>query len=110
MLYKKYDIQLSEAFLPENYPEMVSELAVMNKQIQSYPIYYKENIVISYFKDHSLNKDWIEANVKLAKMVTSNTMKSSHMESLFEACRKNKSFLIDFESYIKKEILKQGIN
>lgn len=95
-----YTIKDADTFNPENYPEVVKELAVMSKGMAHIPIYYKENIVISYFKDHSIKYDWADANPKLAELITSNTFMSLHIESLFESCRKYKHFLKGFEDYI----------
>lgn len=97
-----YPIKDADRFSPENYPEVVHELAVISKDMAHTPIYFKENIVISYFKDHSIQHDWVTANPILAELVTSNTLISAHVESLFESCRKYKVFLKSFEDYIVK--------
>lgn len=102
MLFKKYTVDETEKFVANSYPEVINELAAMTIQMKALPIYHKENIIISYFKDHSIHTNWIEANVKMAKAVTSGEVASVHIESLFEACKKNKTFLKDFEDYIRK--------
>jgi hypothetical protein len=110
MLFNKNTISSSDKFIPDNYPQVISELKIMNEQIRHVPIYYKENIVISYFKDHSINRVWANSNEQLTMMVTSGIISSLHIESLFESCRQNKIFLHDLEAYIKKELYEKSSN
>lgn len=95
----------NEKFNPANFPIAMSELAALRSGIADISIYYKVEIVVSYLKNHTLAIDWIDANPALARRVTSGFFKTSHLESLFESYRDNKTFLTGFEEYISKQIL-----
>lgn len=94
-----------ETFSPANYPKAFHELSILNQGISHIAIYFKVEIIISYLKDHTLKTDWVEANPALARMITSGFFKTPYLEALFESCRNNKTFLMDFEGYIGKELL-----
>ena len=99
-------IKNNEQFNPANFPNAMSELAVLRSGISDISIYFKVEIIISYLKNHTLSISWVEANPALTRMVTSGFFKTSHLESLFESARYNKYFLKDFEDYISKQLLK----
>lgn len=94
-----------EKFSAANYPKAMHELTALNQGISHISIYFKVEIILSYLKDHSLKTDWVEANPALARMITCGFFKTSHLESLFESCRKNKVFLNDFEEHIGRQLL-----
>jgi len=96
-----------DVFSASNYPEIAKELDVLKKDAAHTPIYFKVEIVISYLKNHSLNNKWIRANPKLVALMTSNSSRTAHIESLFDFCRMKPIYSRDFESYIKMKLLKQ---
>jgi hypothetical protein len=98
-------IKKNEQFNPTNYPNAMSELAVLRSGISDISIYFKVEIIVSYLKNHTLSIAWVDANPALSRMVTSGFFKTSHLESLFELARDNKNFLTDFEKYISKQLL-----
>jgi hypothetical protein len=100
-----YHVGNNEQFSSANFPNVALELTALNEGISHIPIYFKGEILISYLKDHSLKTDWIDANPALAKLVTSGFLKTSHIEALFESCRRNKPFLSDFEAYMNKQLM-----
>ena len=95
----------NEKFKPVNYPVAMSELSALRSGIAETPIYFKVEIVISYLKNHSLQAAWVDANPALTRMITSGFFKTTHLESLFESGRNNKTFLKDFEEYISNLLL-----
>lgn len=98
-------IHINEKFNPVNYPNAISELSAISMGVADTSIYFKVEIIISFLKNHSLQTNWVEANPKLSRMITSGFFKTSHLESLFQSCRSNKVFLNDFEAYIGKQLL-----
>ncbi len=100
----KTSIDETNKFDSADYPAMVKELMIVKSHTAHLPAYYKSEIVISYFKDHSLKVEWIETNPKLAQMVTGEILKCSNIELLFTSSRQNKSFLKDYENYIKNQV------
>jgi hypothetical protein len=105
MLYNKYVVEEKETFNQVNYPKVITELARIKQEIAHIPIYFKEDIIVSFLKDHSLQLDWIGANRQLTDLVTSGTLAFPHTESLFESCRRNKPFTKALVSYIKKALV-----
>lgn len=93
-----------EKFNPDNYPYMVSELKEIVNTLRDVPIYFKMDIVISFLKDHSIKTEWIEANPALIKILTSGILVTGNLEKLFEGCRWNKTFRLDFERYLKSKL------
>jgi hypothetical protein len=94
-----------ERFDPANFPNAMSELVALRSGTSDISIYFKVEIIVAYLKNHSLPIDWIEANAALTRMVTSGFFKTSYLESLFESYRDNKTFIIDLEEYISKQLL-----
>ena len=99
-------IKNNEQFNPVNFPIAMSELAALRSGISDISIYFKVEIIVSYLKNRSLAIDWVDANPALARMVTSGFFKTSHLESLFESGRNNKTFLKGFEEYISNQLLR----
>lgn len=108
-LYNQYNVSDTDKFNSSDYPEVVGELAALNKNISHLPVDHKTDMIISYLKDHCLDTAWIHSNPALAKLITSNSFATSQIESFFESCRKNVTFLTDFETYIT-QVFSRGYN
>ena len=96
----KYLVGASEKFKSENYPLVNVEVTAINEKTLNAPLFYKDEIIISFLKDHSLHYDWIHANPELTELVTSGEIFTGSIESLFEASRSNLGFREDFEHYL----------
>ncbi|MBO9201879.1 MULTISPECIES: hypothetical protein [Niastella] len=99
------NIKNNEKFNPANYPNAMSELSALRSGISATSIYFKAEIIVSYLKNHTLPIAWVDANPALTRIVTTGFFKTSHLESLFESARNNKTFLKDYEEYISKQLL-----
>lgn len=97
---RQYHVTETDQFIPGDYPELVTELATMKEAMLPEPDYYRGEIVISYYKDHCLNHQWVITNPKLTKLVSTGTYKSTHIEALFEAGRQHPVFLRGYETYL----------
>jgi hypothetical protein len=60
--------------------------------------------VISFLKDHCIHANLLTGNKKLAETITSGFIKMHHTESLFQSCQGNKTFLGDFEAYVRMHV------
>ena len=96
----KYVIGASDKFKSENFPLINVEVTAINEKTLHAPLFYKDEIIISFLKDHSLHYDWINANPELTELVTSGEMFTGSIESLFEACRNNPGFREDLEQHL----------
>ena len=99
-----YAKQSSKGFNSTDYPEMVDELARLAKRIRFMPGYDKVEATVSFLKDHSIKSEFVKSNPLLVSLIRSNSFQLLHIESLFELCRDNPSFLRDYEKYINQEL------
>jgi hypothetical protein len=101
--YKKYNIKTTDRFNPDDFPKVVSELEDINNGIAGLPGLHKEDIIISWLKDHSSNT-WQSANPALTELFTSGHFVTTNLESLLECGQTNHQFSKDFEEYIRKNL------
>jgi|HubBroStandDraft_6_1064221.scaffolds.fasta_scaffold3030689_1 hypothetical protein len=102
--YKYYRIKDSDIFNEWDYPNVVNELELLKNGISQLSTIKKEDIVISYLKDHSIDDQLIADNPALTELISSGSIPISHLERLFESCRTNKRFTDDFEAYIRNTL------
>lgn len=100
-----YAIAEADKFHAHNYPEIVNELIVIKDKLKDLPFYYRVDIIISFFKDHSIRRTWRNENPQVFKIVTDGSLSAGHVELLFAACRGNKLFLAAYEHFIKQALL-----
>jgi hypothetical protein len=96
-----YPIKEGDTFIPVNYPEVEKELTLIIQGTSHIHSIVKGEIIVSYFKDHCLKTEWIKDYPELTEMIISRHFKTTHLQSLFDSCRSNKTFLANFESHIK---------
>ena len=108
--HQVYSIGDTDQFNAKDYSTLTDEVAFIVKQTAGMLPAYKEDIIVSYFKDHSLRNTWIIANPLLAKLVTSNTLPSSNIEALFDASRTNPVFRNQLEAFLKEMLLAKTNN
>ena len=99
--YKNYDIKDADRFNPYKYPEVSDELDRLFSAAYLFTTPEKENIIISYLKDHSLHSHWLREHKELCDLVTHGNCETGHIEALFEACKGNRQFLHSYEEYIR---------
>ena len=102
--YRKYNIKISDKFNPDDYPKVVNELEEINNGITGLPALHKEDIILSYLKDHSSKNAWQSANPALTELFTSGRFVTTNLESLLECCQLNHQFSKEYEEYIRKNL------
>lgn len=102
--YKKYLISKTDSFEPTQFPNVVSELKNLKKNLASSGIAYKEDILISYFKRKSLEPDWIMANPDLSNLISSGVFTTTHLEALFACSEENKEFQKQYERFLRNSL------
>jgi hypothetical protein len=102
-LFNKYLVKTTDQFNPEYFSSINEEIDAINAQIEHLPVVFKPEIIVSFLKDHSLQNDWIKANPGLSALVTSGSLFTGNIESLFASSLNNPSYRQDFESYLMKE-------
>jgi hypothetical protein len=108
-MYKKYLISNSDHFDPEQYTFIAEDLAAMIDQIKIVAPYFKAEIIVSFLKDRCLESEWITANPVLAQLVTSKSVYSSKIESLFDSCKNNPAFGQQLETYLKWKLAPENM-
>jgi hypothetical protein len=101
--YNNYTIGLKDQFDPLNYPLVNDEIRIINEKSEVVPLHFKAEIIISFVKNHSLQNNWIAANPGLTELVTSHTLLTGSIESLFDSSRNNPVFRQDLEVYLKEK-------
>lgn len=99
--YKNYDIKDNDRFNPIIFPEVRDELDFLFSTVYLYTTPEKENIIISYLRDHSLHSYLLKDHCDLCHVLTEGKCPTGHIEALFDACRSNLQFLHSFEEYIR---------
>lgn len=100
--FTKYLISDTEQFIPENFSLINDEVLFVNEHVKHLPAFYKEEMIVSFLKDHSLQNHWIKTNPELTSLVTSGSLFTGSIESLFESSKKNPSFRLGLEKYLLK--------
>jgi hypothetical protein len=104
MDFSKYLIKDSDSFDAPGYPRVVREIDDLQVSLGQIQSAYKTRIVISMLKDHSVKIEWIEGNKQLVTLLTSGSLSTSDVESLFSACKDNLKFMAALEAYISTRL------
>jgi len=104
-LYNKFSIGNADQFNPEDYAFITEDLALMLEQIKHIPRDFRAEMIVSFLKNHCLRCEWIAANPELTRLVTSKSVFSSKIESLFEGCQGNSVFSRQLETYLKGKLV-----
>ncbi|TKK64195.1 hypothetical protein FC093_23100 [Ilyomonas limi] len=102
--YQVYSINDADQFDANDYLTITDEVAFILKQTAGMLPAYKEDIIVSYLKDHAIKNTWITANPLLAKLVSSNVLPTADIEALFDASRNNQTFRTQFEAFLKNKL------
>ena len=102
--YRRYNIKDTDQFQPDDYPKVLNELTDINKDTAGLPGLHKEDILLSFLKDQSVNSDFLNANPAFGGLVTSRHFNTIHLESLFDSCRLNQTFTRELEKFIRESI------
>lgn len=99
----KFLIRPTDQFDPEYFKIINEEIAIVNTKTVDLPGLFKPEIIISFLKNHSIRNDFMKANPGLSALVTSGSLFTGHLESLFASCLNNPGYRQDFEAYLLKK-------
>ena len=100
MIYKKYLIKETDQFNPDDFPRLTEDLEIIGIAMASVPSAYNKEMLISFLKDHKIQNDWVNANPRLAEMISSKSLPVKNLEELFDSCSHNPTFRKGLEEYI----------
>ncbi len=98
--YNKFLIKNTDQFDPEYYSSVNDEVLTINELTKHLPSPAKAEIIVSFLKDHFLKNDWLKTNSELTDLITSGSLFTGSIESLFESCRENPVFREHLEEYL----------
>ena len=99
-----YHVAESDRFNHENYPTVMAEISHLSSALTGLDSTHKSEMVISFLKDHCIDSKWLEGNTQSIRPLTSGAIATFHLESLFNACRHNKTFLSGLEDFIAAKV------
>ncbi len=102
--YNKYNIRETDRFDSNDFPKVQVELEDMLKATEGVSSTNKDQIIITYLRDHSLEKGSEEINPELTRLLTGGHFVTTHIEALFESSQANKAFQRGFEDYIREAL------
>lgn len=103
-MFNKYNIKPTDRFNQNQYPEIVQEITQIHRGVAEVHETNKNDIVVSFLKDHCIKTAWLDGNVETTRIMRSGTVTSGHIESLFDSCRYNSGFSNDLEQYIRARL------
>jgi hypothetical protein len=99
-IFTQYAIKETDNFNEVRYPLVAREIDGLQVGLRDITSVHKTGIVISLLKDHCIKTEWLDSNKQLASMLTSGSLQTSQLESLFDSCKQNRKFLSELETYI----------
>jgi hypothetical protein len=104
MFLKVYAVAATDKFNAHDYPEIINELIGIKTELKNLPYYGSVEMVISFFKDHSIQRALANENPEVFNLVSRGMLSAHHIETLFASCRSNSTFLSDYENFIAEAI------
>ena len=95
-----YTINDTDYFDERQYPLVSREIDGLQNNLRKITSFDKTRIIISLLKNHSIKTEWLDRNKELARLLTSGSLPTSQLESLFSACKHNANFTSGLEAFI----------
>lgn len=103
-MYSEDDIKDASGFEERLYPAIVREVTALHQTVFEIKGVHKIEIIISFLKFHSIKMEWLAGNKEVTGLMTSGLLATTHLESLFNACKNNSQFSNSLEAYIKVKL------
>lgn len=100
MIYSKYLVKDTDAFVPYYFPQVEDDLDNLIASMAVLPSEGNAEMLISFCKDHQMQGEWVKANPVLAEMISSRALPVANLEALFAACRTQLTFRRQLEDHI----------
>jgi len=100
--YKKYLIKDNDQFDPDFFSFVIEDMKLIREQTDHVLPTFKTEIILSFLKNHSLESEWLNANPELTKLITSRSLPTANIESLFDSCRNKPIFRQQMEAFFTK--------
>lgn len=103
-MFSKYIIKDTDNFDELLYPGVATEVDGLKHRLLKFRSADKTRIVISMLKDHCIETTLLDGNKELTRLLTSGSLATSGLESLFESSKGNLNFRNDLETYITAKL------
>ena len=103
-LYPKYKLEEGAMFHPDQYPELIDDLAEINLSFVNIRCTVIGDMLISFTRDHSLKTGLVAGNPEVADKLLFGGLPLNNMECLFVAIKGNSIFQQQFESFLKSKL------
>ena len=104
LTHKHYTISDEAIFDIADYPELTGELLAINERFSATLRSAQTDIIVSYLKDHSIRKTWVNEHREFVESFISFSSRAASIEALFAASRQQRSFSDDLAKYIRQKI------
>jgi hypothetical protein len=101
--YQKYLVKDNDQFDPEFFTFVIDDMKLIREQTDHVLPTFKTEIILSFLKNHALEKEWLKANPELTQLINSGSLPTGNIESLFDSCRNKPIFRQQMEAFFKKE-------
>jgi hypothetical protein len=103
--YNKFLVSENDRFVPANFPGVDDEITRIRETTGGLPGSFKTDMIISFLKNRSLQNDWIQANPSMTELITSGSLFTGGIESLFDSSRSNTGFQKELEAYLWQKLV-----
>lgn len=104
MEYRQAQVPGTAAFDASMFPDVMREIRQIRNITSDMPDVFKEEMLISFAKDHCLRMEWIKANPDFAGMMTCGALPIRNIEQLFSAAGENPAFCKELETCLKASL------
>jgi hypothetical protein len=100
--YRKYLVKDNDQFDPESFSFIIEDMKLIREQTDHVLPTFKTEIILSFLKNHSLEKEWSDTNPELTRLITSGSLPTGNIESLFDSCLTKPVFRQQMEAFFTK--------
>lgn len=100
-MYQKFLVKETDRFDPTQFPQVETCLEKLVMQLNREPAAPKEEMLLSFVKDHCINSQHVRDYPVVASLISTKTLPLGTIEDLFESSKNNPLFKKDLETYIR---------
>lgn len=101
--YQKYLVKDNDQFNPEVFSFVIDDAKMIKDQTDHVLPAFKAEIILSFLKNHSPEAEWLRVNPELAKLITSGSLSTGNLKSLFDSCQDKPVFRQQMEAFLRQE-------
>ncbi|HEV8282800.1 MAG TPA: hypothetical protein VGQ09_00745 [Chitinophagaceae bacterium] len=102
LYYQKYLVKDNDQFDPEFFSFVIDDMKTIREQTDHVLPTFKTEIILSFLKNHSLEPEWSNSNPELTKLITSGSLSTGNIKSLFDSCHNKPLFRQQMEAFLRQ--------